>query len=190
MPFLPPNSVKALKATFAIVSLGNNNGAVLTIWQSFAKFICSNLAISITVHSKDHRSQILKNMTTRRYRNTHIHTTVYSLFPRLPRWAGARRNLLLDFMVQGKITEADTPTIQMGDIASGLISDPPPSSPYFYARCPSCHNPPNLSWLVTGTKYAGLHTQLQLQRSQIYVRPMLTYSWLNLPHGTKQKRLM
>ena len=28
----------------------------------------------------------------------------------------------------------------------------------FYARCPSCHNPPNLSWIGTGTKYAGLHT--------------------------------
>jgi len=30
---------------------------------------------------------------------------------------------------------------------------------HFYTRCPSCHNPPNLSWLWTGTKYAGLHTQ-------------------------------
>jgi len=24
---------------------------------------------------------------------------------------------------------------------------------------PSWHNPPNLSWLGTGTKYAGLHTR-------------------------------
>ena len=31
--------------------------------------------------------------------------------------------------------------------------------PHFYARCPSCLNPPNLSWLETGTKRAGLHTQ-------------------------------
>ena len=29
---------------------------------------------------------------------------------------------------------------------------------HFYARCPSWHNPPNLSWFGTGTKYAGLHT--------------------------------
>jgi len=36
---------------------------------------------------------------------------------------------------------------------------PPPSSPHFYARCPSCYNNLNLSWLGTGTKYAGLHTQ-------------------------------
>jgi len=30
---------------------------------------------------------------------------------------------------------------------------------HFYARYPSCRNPPILSWLGTGTKYAGLHTQ-------------------------------
>jgi len=34
-------------------------------------------------------------------------------------------------MVQGKITEADTPTIRMGATPSVLISDPPPSSPIF-----------------------------------------------------------
>ena len=33
------------------------------------------------------------------------------------------------------------------------------SIPIFYAECPSCHNPPNLSWFGTGTKCAGLHTQ-------------------------------
>jgi len=39
--------------------------------------------------------------------------------------------LLLDFMVQGEISEADTPTIRMGDTPSRLICDPPPSSPIF-----------------------------------------------------------
>jgi len=34
-------------------------------------------------------------------------------------------------MVQGKITEADTLTIWLGVTPSGLISDPPPSSPIF-----------------------------------------------------------
>jgi len=29
---------------------------------------------------------------------------------------------------------------------------------HFYTECPSWHNPPNLSWLGRGTKYAGLHT--------------------------------
>ena len=32
--------------------------------------------------------------------------------------------------------------------------------PPFYTRCPSWRNPPNLSWLGTGTKYAGLYTGL------------------------------
>jgi len=62
-------------------------------------------------------------------------------------------------MVQGKITEADTPAIRLGATPSELISNLPPSLPYFYARCPSWRNPPTLSWLGTGTKYAGLHTQ-------------------------------
>jgi len=47
---------------------------------------------------------------------------------------------------------------RVGATASGLINNPP-SSPHFYARCPSCRNPPTLSWLGTGTKYASLHTQ-------------------------------
>ena len=67
-------------------------------------------------------------------------------------------------LVQGKITEADIPTIQLGATAtpSGLISDPPPSSPHFYARCPSCRNPPNLSWLETGTSVnLPLHHKVQ-----------------------------
>jgi len=78
-----------------------------------------------------------------------------AVFPGLSGWAGARRNLLLDFMVQ----ETDTPTVLLGATPSRLISDPPPSSPHFYAGCPSCGNHPNLSWLVTGTKYAGLHME-------------------------------
>ena len=32
-------------------------------------------------------------------------------------------------------------------------------SHHFYTRCPCRHNPPNLSGLGTGTKYAGLHTR-------------------------------
>jgi len=55
-------------------------------------------------------------------------------------------------MVQGKITEVDTPTVQVGAIPSELVSDWPTSIiPPFYVGCPSCRNPPNLSWLGTGT---------------------------------------
>jgi len=74
-----------------------------------------------------------------------------ALSPGLPRWASARRNLLLDFMVQGERSKADTVIIWLGTTPSGLISDPPPSSLHFYAWCPSCCNPPTLSWLATGT---------------------------------------
>jgi len=91
------------------------------------------------------------HMCTRVRRHTHK-SVLHPFFLGLPGWAGARRNLLLDFIVQGKITEADTLTIQMDATPSSLI-------PHFYAGCPSCRNPPNLSWLGTGTKYAGLHTQ-------------------------------
>ena len=72
---------------------------------------------------------------------TQTHNRFTALLPGLPRWAGARRNLLLDHMVQEEISEVDTPTIQLGATPSGLISDPPPSSPYFHAECPYCHNP-------------------------------------------------
>ena len=60
---------------------------------------------------------------------------------------------LLDFMVQGKITKADTPTIRLDATPSGLSVPPSPSSPpHFHAECPFCRNPLNLSWRGTGTK--------------------------------------
>jgi len=40
------------------------------------------------------------------------------------------------FMVQGKISEADTPTIWLGATPSRLISDSPPSSPQFLCWIP------------------------------------------------------
>ena len=83
------------------------------------------------------------------------HNRFMALFPGLPEWAGAKRNLLLDFVVQGKITEADTPTIQTNWRPTSIT--PPPR--HFYAGCPFCRNLPILSWLGTGTKCAGLHTQ-------------------------------
>ena len=54
-------------------------------------------------------------------------------------------------MVQGKITETDTPAVELGATPSKLVSDPPPSFPHFYAGCPLCCNPPNLFWLGTCT---------------------------------------
>jgi len=101
-----------------------------------------------------------------------------ALFRGLPGWAGARRRNLLNFMVQGNITEADTPTIWLCATPSGLISDPPPSSLHCYAgcHCPSCLSPPNLSWPGTGTKYAGSHTQwLGLLHK---IKTVLMFCWI------------
>jgi len=69
--------------------------------------------------------------TLRTHARTHTHNRFTALFLGLPGWAGARRHLLLDFMVQGKTTEADTPTIWLGATPSGLISNLHPSSPIF-----------------------------------------------------------
>ena len=71
----------------------------------------------------------------------------------------------------GKITVADAPTVQM--------ATPSPLSHQFYAGCPSCRNPSNLSWPHTGMKYAGLHSvtwllqlttpaQITISQSQYY----------------------
>jgi len=58
-----------------------------------------------------------------------------------------------------KITQADTPTIWMDChpiLTNWCLHLCHPH--HFYAECPYWHNPPNLSWIGTGTKYVGLHT--------------------------------
>jgi len=71
---------------------------------------------------------------------------------------GTYRHLLY-FLVQNDITQADAPTIQMNCHPIQINWCPHlHNTHHFYAGCPSWHNPPNLSWLGTGTKYAGLHT--------------------------------
>jgi len=132
----------------------------------------------ITVYYKNVKSKIT---------HTHTHNCFTAFFSGTTRMS---RCLLLHFIVQGKITKADTPTIQLGVTPSGLISDRPPSSPHFYVGCPSCCNPPNLYCLGTGTKYAGLHTQWHgFNRVRLRVRLkayyMLTNSFnsiINLMH--------
>ena len=93
-----------------------------------------------------------------------------AVFPGLPGWAGARRNLILDFMMQGKKQRHTQWPSGWAPLHpdSRLITDPSPSSPIFYAGCPSCRNPPTLPWLRTGSKYGGLHTQWR--GSKVYKR--------------------
>jgi len=80
--------------------------------------------------------------------HTHTHTTILpAIFWDYPgELVPAEVNFL--FMVQGKITEADTPTIRMGANPSGLISDPPPSSSPFLRRMPYLLQPSHfiLAW--------------------------------------------
>ena len=61
-------------------------------------------------------------------------------------------------MVHGKITHRHTDHLA-GWHSVQTNQRPTSFFPYFYAGCPSCCNPHNLSWLGSGTKYAGLHTQ-------------------------------
>jgi len=51
-------------------------------------------------------------------------------------------------MAQGKITEVDTPTVQLGATPSKLISEPPPSSPPFLHQMPFLPQPSQfiLAW--------------------------------------------
>ena len=60
---------------------------------------------------------------------------------------------LLDFVEQGKIMEAEAPTVQVDATPSKLTAPPSHNRPcVFIAGCPSCRNPHNLSWLGTGTR--------------------------------------
>jgi len=53
---------------------------------------------------------------------------------------------------------------------------------HFYAGCPSCHNPPTLSWLGTGTKYAGfLAYTVTWLHTQICENVAGDLSWLGVP---------
>ena len=85
-------------------------------------------SVIIYITRRQHVLSIRTEITV--VKQTHTQPS-YGPFQELPGWAGARRNLL-HFVVQGKITEADTLTTQVGATPSGLISDPPPSSPYFF----------------------------------------------------------
>ena len=76
-------------------------------------------------------------------------------------------------MVQREISEEEKSSTRLGATPSRLMSDPPPSSPHFYTGCPSWHKHLNLSWLGTGTKHAGLHTQWQCKWLQSF--PLLPW---------------
>jgi len=64
------------------------------------------------------------------------------------------------FWCKMKITQADSPTIRIDCHPIQTSCCPHLCHPHhFYAGCPSWHNPPILSRLGTGTKYADVHTR-------------------------------
>jgi len=69
----------------------------------------------------------------------------------------------------GKITEASVPTMRLDATPSGPSTPHIHHPPQFYAGCPSCRNPPNLSWLGTGTKYVGQHTWRLAEKLQFFI---------------------
>ena len=123
-----------------------------------------------------------------REHNTHSRFT--ALCPMLPRWAGTRRDIhpLTPETCCGSLSSFWI-LWGMGEINRGKCTDNPagrhpirttdaPTSiiPQFYAGFPSCRNPPNLSWLGTGTKYAGLHT-CRLGRAYCYKKTHCYLPW-------------
>ena len=140
------------------------------------------------------------------YRPTHTHNHFMALWTlsgttrvNVNRYQKVHFAIFWIFWSKMKITQADAPTIWMDchPIQSNWF--PHLCHPHhFYAGCPSLHNPPNLSLLGTGTKYAGLHTQwlgcipsgywpiiMNIQISQCIVPTQLR--WLeNLPSVTER----
>jgi len=97
--------------------------------------------------------------------STHTHNHFTALWTlsgttRVSRYQKAHFAIFWIFWSKMKITQADAPTIWMGCHPVQTNWCPHLCHPqHFYAGCPSLHNPPNLSLLGTGTKYAGLHTR-------------------------------
>jgi len=95
---------------------GNMIGSATFVGRGFAPFM---LALQMQYSS------------TNTHTHTHMHAHTYTtLLPGLPGEPVPKENLILEFMVQGKIT--DHPAIQLGATPSGLINNPPPSSQFLY----------------------------------------------------------
>jgi len=74
-------------------------------------------------------------------------------------------------MVQGKITQADTLTIQLGATPSGLISDPTPSSPVIFM--------PDALPAATLSIYPALGQASNMQACVPNNKTLLTRMWAN-----------
>jgi len=66
--------------------------------------------------------------------------------------------IILDFMSSGENNRGKCTDNPAGHHPIRTIDVPTSIIPPILCRMPSCRNPPSLTWLETGTKYAGLHT--------------------------------
>ena len=90
--------------------------------------------------------------------NTHTHTTVLQPFFRFIRMSRCQKKSsgLCGAREDNRRRHTNNPA---GHHSMQTNQQPTSITPHFYAGCPSYHNPPNLSWVGTGTKYACLRTQ-------------------------------
>jgi len=70
-------------------------------------------------HQRDGEHIVTLNRSDHKHHHHHNHFT--ALFPRPPGWVGARRNFWT-LWCKGRLTEADTLTIWLGNTPSGLTS--------------------------------------------------------------------
>jgi len=86
------------------------------------------------------------------YKLGHHHNRFMAIVLGPPGWAGARKKLLLDFMVLGRITRGRHTDDNLGGRHSIWTNQQSTSiNPSILCQMPCLPYPPNLSWLRTGT---------------------------------------
>jgi len=126
-----------------------------SLLQAWSPSSC--LSIDIEVLKEDQQQHRLQPDHT--HARTHTHTqSFYGPFSRTTRVSQCQKKSsfgLYGAREDNRDRHSDHP---VGRHSIRSNQRPTTIIPNFYAGCPSCHNPPTLSWLGTGTKYAGLNT--------------------------------
>ena len=107
--------------------------------------------------------------------NNYHHNHFTAIFPGPPGWAGARKEFL-DFMAQGKITEADTPTIRLGPTPSGLTSahlHHPPIFSYRLDALPAAQPTVSKHWRAKALLFSWIRVNVSAVRDILLI-PYLT----------------
>jgi len=122
----------------------------------------------------------------------HTHTHIQPFYGPFSRTTQVRRCQkkisFWTFMVQGRITEADTPTIWLGNTPFGLISDPPPTFPHFLRQMPfllqcsqfnlACDRH-QICWLAYPVAWFINHNQFKIIKQQLIISDNPSSTTLN-----------